>query len=117
MLPFQYRLKKDRDFKLVFKKGKTLGNKFLFLNLRRNNSEFNKFGFVVGLKISKKAVIRNKIKRQLREIIKKNLIKIKSSFDIVIVARPKITEKNYQEMKEKLEELIKEAGLFKETFD
>jgi len=101
MLPFQYRLKKDRDFKLVFKKGKTLGNKFLFLNLRRNNSEFNKFGFVVGLKISKKAVIS----------------KIKSSFDIVIVARPKITEKNYQEMKEKLEELIKEAGLFKETFD
>lgn len=111
MLPKQYRLKKKKDFELVFKKGKTFNDKFLFLKLRKNNLEFNRFGFTIGLKISKKAVVRNKIKRLLREAIREKLNDIKSGFDVVIRVRTEIINKDYEEVKKELESLLEKAGL------
>jgi len=107
MLAKQFRLKKDRDFESVFKKGKSINNKFLFLKLKKNNLKNSRFGFIVGKKISNKAAVRNNIKRKLREIVKNNLDNIKPGFDIVIVAKPEIIDKNYQEIKYDFERLFK----------
>ncbi len=106
MLAKQYRLQKDRDFELVFKKGRAFNSKFLFLKLRKNNLQVSRFGFIIGKKISNKAVIRNKLKRQLRAIVKKNFPSIKTGFDIVIVAKPEIINKKYQDIKNDLENLF-----------
>lgn len=113
MLTKQYRLQKDRDFELVFKKGRAFKSKFLFLKLKRNNLEISRFGFVIGKTISKKSTVRNRIKRRLRDIIERNLVKIKSGFDVIIGVNTKIVEKNYQEIKEELEELLKKAEVLK----
>ena len=107
MLAKQYRLQKDRDFESVFKKGKTLSDKFLFLKVKKNDLQVSRFGLIIGKKISNKAVIRNRLKRQLREIIKNNLFNIKPGFDIVIITKPEIINKNYQEIKNDLEKLLK----------
>ena len=107
MLAKQYRLQKDRDFESVFKKGKTLSGKFLFLKVKKNDLQVSRFGLIIGKKISNKAVIRNRLKRQLREIIKNNLFNIKPGFDIVIITKPEIINKNYQEIKNDLEKLLK----------
>lgn len=96
---------KKKDFDNIFKKGKAIPGKFIFLKVLKNNLDNNQFGIIVSTKISKKAVIRNKIKRQLREIIKQTNIKI--GFDIVIVTKPEIVNKNYQEIKNELEDLFK----------
>lgn len=111
MLSKKYRLQKDKDFDLVFKKGKNLGSKFLFLKLRKNGLEISRFGFILSKKISKNATVRNKIKRRLREIIRKELGNIKSGFDIVIVAKPTIVGKDYLETREEVGGLLKKAGL------
>lgn len=111
MLSKQHRLTKDNDFESVFKKGKNLDSEFLFLKLRKNGSEISRFGFILSKKISKNAAVRNKIKRRLREIIRKELGNIKSGFDIVIVAKPKIVGKDYLEIREEVGGLIKKAGL------
>lgn len=107
MLAKQYRLQKDRDFKSVFKKGKTLSGKLLFLKVKKNDLQVSRFGLIIGKKISNKAVIRNRLKRQLREIIKNNLFNIKPGFDIVIITKPEIINKNYQEIKNDFEKLLK----------
>lgn len=107
MLAKQYRLQKDRDFKSVFKKGKTLSGKLLFLKVKKNDLQVSRFGLIIGKKISNKAVIRNRLKRQLREIIKNNLFNIKPDFDIVIITKPEIINKNYQEIKNDFEKLLK----------
>lgn len=68
----------------------------------------------MGLKISKKAVIRNKVKRRLSEIVRLNFGRIKKGFDVVIIPAPGITQKTYQEIEKTLIEIIRKAGLIEE---
>lgn len=77
MLSGDNRLKKKKDFEYVFKKGKGFKEDFLFVKLVKNNLKITRFGFVVGYKVSKKAVLRNKVKRRLRETVKAELPKIR----------------------------------------
>ncbi len=111
MLSRKYRLKKEKDFELVFKKGKTFSSKFLFLKIRKNNFGISRFGFVIGKRITKKSTVRNKIKRRLREVIRKKIEKIKPGFDVVIIGRPEIVDKDYQTIDEAVGKLFKEGRL------
>ncbi|MFW6130438.1 MAG: ribonuclease P protein component [Atribacterota bacterium] len=108
MLPRKNRLKKNNDFRSVFKNGNTVNGELFFLKLKRNNLGINRFGFVIGTQISKKATVRNKIKRRLTEAIKQNLDKVKSGFDIIIIAKPKVIDKNYSEIKQRIDNLFKQ---------
>lgn len=112
MLSKQYRLQKDKDFELVFKKGRIVSNEFLFLKLIKNNLAVSRFGFIISKKISKNATVRNKIKRRLREIIRKELAKIKQRFDIVIGVKAEILDKNYQETEKEVKSLLEKSGLY-----
>lgn len=106
MLAKQYRLQKDRDFKLVFENGKTVNSKFLFFKFKKNDLPISRFGFIIGKKISKKSTIRNTIKRKLREIIRKKINNIKPGFDIMIGAKTEILGKTYQELEQEVDCLI-----------
>ena len=74
MLKINNRLKKQKDFENVFKTGKGFKQSSLYLKVQKNDLKSTRFGFIVSKKFSKKAVERNKIKRILREIIKKELL-------------------------------------------
>jgi len=111
MLSKKYKLKKDNDFKRVFKEGKYYQEDFIKIRVLKNNLEMSRFGFIIGLKISKKSTQRNKIKRKLEEIIRLNLKQIKPSFDIVVLVSPRIIEKKYQEMEKTLINLFKKSKL------
>lgn len=104
---------KKADFNNLFKKGKTIGEKLVFLKLQRNSLKQTRFCWVVNLKISKKATTRNKIKRQFKEIIRENLKSIKPGFDVAIIAKPEIVNKNYQEIKYALEGLLQKTKIYK----
>ncbi len=112
MLAGPNRLTKKKDFGVVFKKGK----KYEFtpfrayLRTKKNVFPESRFGFIVSKKISKKAVVRNKIKRKMREAIKNNLSGIKKGFDVVIIALPGI-EDNPRDIDEFLMTLVRKAGL------
>ena len=79
--------------------------------MSKNDLNFSRFAAVVSLKVSKKAVVRNKIKRRLRKIFTENLENLKGTFDIAITAKPAIFEKSYLEIKTATEELLKKANL------
>jgi len=111
MLPRKYKLKKDNDFKKIFNKGRYYQKDFIKIKLLENDLEINRFGLVIGLKISKKAVQRNKIKRQLEEIIQSELEQIRKGIDIIILVQPEIIEKEYQEIKEVLIRLFKKSKI------
>ena len=107
MLSRENRLRKRKDFDNIFKNGKAKTGGFIFLKFLKNDLNVSRFGFIVSLKIAKKAVVRNKIKRRLRQVIRNNINEIKPGFDIVITAKPEIVNKNYQEIKNELENLFK----------
>ena len=105
------RLKKEKDFERIFKKGKSFKNGFLILKIVLNDLEESRFGFIVSQKVSKKAVLRNKIKRRLRDIIQKNIAKIKKGVDVALIVLPGLEKKSFLETKETLDVLLKKTGL------
>jgi len=96
-------LKKKKDFDRAYK-GKTIAGKLIFLKIQKNNLDVSRFGFVVSSKISKRAVIRNRIKRRLKEIVKGFKLK---GFDVIITVKLEIVDKTYQEIKSDFENVIK----------
>jgi ribonuclease P protein component len=114
MLPKENRLKKDKDFERVHKEGKFSSYKFLAVKVAENDLKVSRFGFLVGIKVSKKAVVRNKVKRRLRESVRMKLDRIKSGFDVVVIVRPEIAEESYVKIDEAVIEVLKRARLFKE---
>jgi len=111
MLSRKYKLKKDNDFKKVFKNGRYKQKDFIKIKFLKNNLEISRFSFIVGLKISKKAVQRNEIKRRLEEIIRLNSKRIIIGFDIIVFVDKEIIEKKYIEIKENLVYLLKKSKL------
>lgn len=111
MLPKENRLTHRKDFDNTFKKGKGAFSDILGIKFIENNLEESRFGIVVSNKISKKAVIRNKIKRQLREIIHQNLDEIKNRSDVVIICRPGIEKKEFQEIEQTILKTFKKIKL------
>jgi ribonuclease P protein component len=107
MLPKKYKLKKDKDFKRIFRKGKEYQGNFLKIKLLKNDLQVNRFAIVIGVKISKKAVQRNLIKRRIEETIHANLNNFQNGWDMIILPQREILDKNYQEIKESLMELLK----------
>jgi len=110
MLKKENRLKKKKDFEKVFKEGKSFKNNFLIVKINENNLNFPRFGFVVSKKVSNKSVERNKIKRRLREIVKKKSKKIKGKgIDGIFIALPSIKGKNFKEIGKVVENLFKKV--------
>ena len=67
---------------------------------------------MVSQKISKRAVIRNKVKRRLSDAIRAEIKNIKSGADVVFIALPGIEKKEFSEIKSTVENTIIKAGLF-----
>jgi len=111
MLPLKNRLKNKKDFEKVFKQGKGFKEDFLFLKVNKNNLKESRFGFIVSLRVSKKAVLRNRVKRRLREIIKENLPKIRKGRDCVLIVQRSIRKKGFPEIKEATANLLKKAKI------
>ena len=119
-------LKKKRDFNLILKYGTWVNGGFLslkVLDLAKNEAYFPKkedvdkfkkqlkLAINIGLKVSKKAVERNRAKRQvtevLREVMKKDGIKI--GYYLFFVAKPDIKDKKFAEISEEVKLLLQRA--------
>lgn len=113
MLPKLFRLTKEKDFNRVYKKGKFFAQDFLMCKIAENNFDFSRFGIVVGTKISKRANKRNLIRRRLREAIRLKIKDIKKGFDVVMMVRPEILNKDYREIDKKVTILFRKARLLR----
>lgn len=111
MLPKIYRIKKKKEFDRIFKKTKSQKQGLLVLRALKNGLDISRFGFIVSQKVSKKAAIRNKIKRRLNEIIRLNLKAIKKGQDYIFLALPGIEKKDFSEIKDAVIKLLKKINV------
>ena len=100
------RLKNTKDINRVFKEGKGRKEGFLFLKLAKNDLGITRFAFIVSRKTAGKATARNKIKRRLREAVRKILPRMKAGFDVVVVVQKEIENKKFQEIEKLLWKLL-----------
>lgn len=114
-----YRLRKNNEFKLVYRRGKSLANNTLVLyvfNNRRNktkdNINYNKLGVSVSKKVGN-SVVRSRSKRLITESYRLNEANLKAGYDFVFVARGAIKDKGFFEVEEAMKKLFVKAGLYK----
>ncbi len=105
------RLTKNKDFDNVFKKGVSSFDAVLGIKAVKNDFDFCRIGIMVGTKVSKKAIERNKIKRRIRGVVKNFLPHIKTGFDIVVVTHPLVAEKGFPEIKKSMYKHFKKLKL------
>lgn len=79
-------LRKKGDFKAVFELGLKFPSKFLVIYAKPNGLFFCRLGLAVSRKTGN-AVVRNRIKRRLRETVRRQLLEKTLGVDLVIVAR------------------------------
>jgi len=115
MLKKENRLTKDKEFDNIFKHGRSSYTKTLGIKTVKNNLSVNRFGILVSTKVSPKAVVRNKIKRQIRAIIQDELFLLKVGFDCAIVVFPLILANNYQEIEATIKTCFKKLNLYDKT--
>lgn len=90
---------------MVFKKGKSDKSGFLAVKALKNNLPQSRFGFVVGKRVSKKATIRNKIKRRLRASIRGE--ETKKPADFIIIALPGAEKADFSIIRKTVLDLVK----------
>ena len=112
-----YRVKKINEFRMIYRRGKSIANDLLVLYIfknRRNKdkegSQYNKIGISVSKKVGN-SVVRSRSKRLITESyrLKSNL---KQGYDFVFVARTKLKDKSYHEVDKSIDNLFKKAGLY-----
>ena len=102
-------LTRNVQFQLVYKKGSTWAGREIVLKALPNELEITRYGFAVGKRIGK-AVVRNKVKRRLREILRQ--VPLQKGWDIVIIARMPAARMDYQSLEKCVGKLLDRAGIF-----
>ena len=93
-MQFSKSLKLNHLFRRLYQKGKSAANKYLVVYCRRNGSSENRIGYTVSAKLGH-AVVRNRMRRRLREICRLNQQQLKQGYDVVIVARSAAVEASF----------------------
>lgn len=111
MLPKEYRLRQEKDIKALFANSKSVFDVCIGLRYRKNTLNLSRFAVVVGTKVSKKAVDRNKIRRRIRSVLQKRLIEIRPGFDVVFLVKKEVLSASFKEVEEQVERLLQKANL------
>jgi len=103
---FSDSLKKNDDFKNVYKKGKSYANKYLVMYVLKNNKEVNRIGISVSKKVGN-SVVRHRVTRLVRESYRLHENIFNSGLDIVVIARNAASSLSYWEIESALLHLAK----------
>jgi ribonuclease P protein component len=90
------RLTKRRDFAAVYRKGRALAHPLVVLRLLPNQLPYSRYGFAVSKTVGK-AVVRNQVRRRLREGI--GTLPVQPGWDIVVIARPKAAAADFHTLR------------------
>ena len=112
---FSESLKKNDDFRTVYKKGVSYANKYLVMyvmvnNHKKNNQPINRLGISISKKVGN-SVVRHRFCRLVRESYRLHEKVFNSGLDIVVVARASAKECTYAQIESALLHLGKLHGI------
>ncbi len=110
-----FRIKENAEFQAVFKKGKSVANRQFVIYMLEKEEQNH---FRIGLSVSKKignAVMRNRIKRCIRQAFHELEEQISHNKDFVIIARKPAAEMDYHSIKKSLEHVLRLGKSLKKT--
>lgn len=105
-----YRIKQNYEFRRLYRRGKSAATPFLVVYALKTRRPVNRIGLTVSPKLGG-AVVRNRIKRLLREAYRLHEHEISTSYDFVIVARSRMAGTNCARTERELMRAMKKLGL------
>jgi ribonuclease P protein component len=106
-------VKENYEFRRIYRKGKSVVAPAMVLYCQKNRQGRTRLGVTVSTKLGK-AVVRNRVRRRLREIWRLNKEAMVPGWDIILVARVRAVDMPYQKLDKMYRRLLHEAGLLKE---
>ena len=97
-------IKSSREYTEIINLNKSKKNKYFSIYYRKNNQD-NRYGITIPKKTGT-AVVRNKIKRRIKNIIDNNKKIVQSGYDYVIIVKKGIVDLTYQDMEKELLKLL-----------
>lgn len=113
-MEFTVPLKMNYDFRRAYRMGRSAAEPCLVVYARRNNTAENRVGFTVSAKLGH-AVVRNRVRRRLREIYRLNEHLFRPGFDIVVVARHRSVSAEYRRLEREFLRACAGLALIKEA--
>jgi ribonuclease P protein component len=111
MVKRENRLKRDGDLRKLFGGRRKKTGTLFSLSFVKNNKTTPRFVFIVSVRVSKNSSARNRLRRQLREIVRLNIKLWKPGYDIAVEARTSALGKPYIELERALFAVAQSAGL------
>lgn len=112
-MQFSQSLKLNHLFRRLYRRGDSAANRYLVVYCRKNGTQGNRIGLTVSAKLGH-AVVRNKLRRRLREIYRLHEHRFRRGYDVVVVARSRAMEANYRQLERAYLTLAGRLGLLLE---
>ena len=113
---FSDSLKKNKDFQVVYRKGKSYANKYLVMYVLKNDTDMNRVGISVSKKVGN-SVVRHRMTRLIRESYRLQESMFQRGLDIVVVCRASAKDKDYKEMESALIHLGKLHNIIDDSLE
>ena len=110
----KYIVKEHVDFTNIINKGRYYKSNYFVIYTLKNELEYYRFGISVGKRIGN-AVVRNKVKRQMRMIIDNYKKNYQNGMDYIIIIRSNYTNAVFSEIKMSFENTINKINRYKEN--
>lgn len=107
------RLRHSNDFARLRADGQVWRQADLLISYAPNELPHNRYGFVTSKRVGN-AVTRNRVRRHLREAVRRHHEMCQQGYDIVLIARPSITQKPFANVERIVCTLFAQAGILKE---
>lgn len=100
------KLKKRNQFVEIANKGRKIVSSGLILQFKENALDINRVGFTVTKRVGN-AVIRNRVRRRLREVVRLGLPAFdKTGYDFVIIGRMETIHRPFKDLQADFSKLI-----------
>ncbi len=109
-LPRPLRLARSEDFARLRLEGQTFRGRFMLINVAPNTLSHNRYGLVTSKRLGG-AVVRNRVRRLIREGLRQTTPQMRVGWDVVLVAHPSIVGQSLVEIMRAFDTLARQAGL------
>ena len=104
-------VKQNSDFRRIYRRGRSAVSGGVVVYCLKNRKGMSRLGVTVSTKLGH-AVVRNRVRRRIREIFRLSQGKMKQGYDCIVVARTRAAHADYRELKRAFEKTCKKLDLW-----
>ena len=106
-------LRRKKEFDNVYKKGKSLADKYVVVFYRKNNKDYSRISFLASKKVGN-SVKRNRARRLMKEAYRLSDMKIADGYDFIFIARNRIVDSKCWNVQKSIESALRRTKVVKQ---